>query len=174
MVWVIFYIYNHINTPQFTLSYLEITSRYFILLLALTAPLYCIYSFGLLSSYSQYWTTPMQPLFIIANILTAYYMFNFKVWRIPSILLMLITFFPLFTFNITHNSLAVLFFLSCLVPLFKSKRYTYIKWVYLAGALVMFKNLMVGEWISIFAITLHHFLLLTKSIMLDNKKHPAH
>jgi hypothetical protein len=54
-----------------------------------------IYQFVLLSvegelgSISQYWNTSLQPLFIAANVMTAYFFFSLDDWKIPSYFLVL-------------------------------------------------------------------------------------
>jgi hypothetical protein len=105
---------------------------------------------GEMKSLSQYWNTSLQPVFIVANIMTAYFFFSIEQWKIPSFLLILLTAFSVKLYPITHNIIATLFFLSCLYPLFKTKRFKFFAYLYLVSPFIgLFYGLL---WLEIYSI----------------------
>ena len=67
------------------MSKIELSIRTATLILTIIAPFACIATYGWEYSYSQYWNTPLQPLFILSNIITAYYLFDSERWKIPAL-----------------------------------------------------------------------------------------
>ena len=57
--------------------------RLLTILMASTYPYLCLLIHGYEPSLSSYWQTPLQPVFILANIATAYYFLQMKNWEIP-------------------------------------------------------------------------------------------
>ena len=96
-----------------------------VVILSILSPfLYMVIAQELLPSLSSYWRTPAQPLFVITNASVSYFLFNVKGWRASSVLLLLLTAFSIDHFPITHNVLAVFFFLLLLgIVLFNFKLY---------------------------------------------------
>ena len=107
---------------RFYKKYLDHCIKILLILISAIYPFILLSVEGELKSLSQYWNTPLQPLFIVANVMTAYIFLSIENWKIPSFLLVLVTAFSTILYPNTHNVLAVLFFISCLYPLFKSKR----------------------------------------------------
>ena len=136
--------------------------RLLTILMASTYPYLCLLIHGYEPSLSSYWQTPLQPVFILANIATAYYFLQMKNWEIPGLLLILLTVFSVDLYGELHNVFAIAFFLTCLVPLWKTKRYVYIFYLYILGGIFMSFSLLIGEIICITGISLFHLLLLTK------------
>lgn len=95
---------------------------------AAITPFMLILFFGLESSLSTYWLTAGQPLFILANVITSYFFFTIKEWRMPSYLLVLLTAFSVQSFPMTHNILAVLFFIAAGYSFYHIKR---LKWYFI-------------------------------------------
>ncbi len=104
------------------------------ILIAALTPFILISCFEQQESISQYWATPGQPLFIIANVITSYFFFTIKEWRIPSYLLVSLTAFSVESFIVTHNILAILFFASAAHSLYQIKR---LKWYFVAYVLCL-------------------------------------
>ena len=146
--------------------------RLFVILVSLLQPFILIYFCGELPSISKYWGTPLQPLFIFINATTSYFFFGLKEWRIPSIFLMLLTAFSVELYPLAHNIFAVLFFLSCLYSLYKTKRFRFYTIFYSFSLLVGFFFGIL--WLEIFAIlvlTAYHLnVLIYKEYLLHNRK----
>jgi hypothetical protein len=68
-------------------------------------------------------------LFILANVITSYFFFTIKEWRFPSYFLVLLTAFSIQSFPMTHNILAVLFFIAAGYSFYHIKR---LKWYFVA------------------------------------------
>lgn len=125
-------------------------------------PLLCVLCVGYEKSLSQYFNTSMQPLYLLCNIATVYYFIQLKDWRIPGVLLLFLTIFSVDLYGGLHNLFAVLFFMSVLSALNNSKRYKYIKYLFIVGLFACIFSLLVGEIICILVITIHHYLFLLK------------
>lgn len=131
-------------------------------ILAMSTPIICLLCYGYLNSISQYWNTEMQPLFIFSNVLTAYYFFSTSNWKLSSVLLILLTAFSIEWYPSLHNILAVSFFISNLIPLYKSKRFKYCMWIYLASIIILPFSLFFSEAIAICALCTFHIHSLNK------------
>jgi hypothetical protein len=140
----------------------EFHIRLFVILLAAIMPLVLFLSQGHMFSISTYWETDMQPLFIITNAATSYYLYGIKRWRLSALFLLLLTAFSVSLFPNVHNFLAVLFFVVSLFPLYTTKLFRFCFWAYLVALPVMFFDMMIGESIAVFFLCLHHFLILMK------------
>lgn len=134
--------------------------------LAAATPLACIAVAGLHSSYSYYWITPMQPLFILANVITAYYFFQSDKWKAPSTLLILLTAFSVADYPLMHNIFAVAFFLSCCEPLFNCNHFRWLFIPYVVSVLACGYQMMIGETIAILILSIYHGLMLHKQVKL--------
>ncbi len=110
--------------------------RLFVVLLAMIQP-YIIYQvYEGLSAISLVWGTILEPLFIVTNALTSYYLFSIRNWELPALCLLLLTAFSLATFPIVHNVIAIIFFLSVFYPLYKTKRFKFVLWLYPLSLLI--------------------------------------
>lgn len=103
----------------------EFLVKLLVILISALYPFILISLEGEMVSISQYWNTSLQPLFITANVITGYFFFTLENWKLPSFLLILLTAFSVKLYPITHNVIAVAFFISCLIPLFRSKRFRF-------------------------------------------------
>jgi hypothetical protein len=136
--------------------------RIAVIIFAAITPFLCILSHGYLPSLSSYWKTDLQPLFIIANAATSYYLYSVKIWRPSALLLLLLTAFSVELFPLTHNFLAVIFFFMNIYPLYKRRFFKWTIWIYFSSLLVLPFSMIFAEIIAINAICLHHLLLLNK------------
>lgn len=146
--------------------------RLFVILISLIHPFILINFCGELTSLSQYWETPLQPLFIFINASTSYFFFDLKGWKLPSLFLMLLTAFSVDLYPNVHNAFAVLFFISCLHSLIKSKRFGIYSILYVLSLIVgLFFGLL---WLEIYAITIltmyHLHLLIYKEYITNIRK----
>lgn len=128
----------------------EFLVKLLVILISALYPFILISVEGELVSISQYWNTSLQPLFIVANVMTGYFFFSLDNWKIPSFLLILLTAFSVQLYPITHDIVAVLFFVSCLIPLFKSKRYKLYGYLYFITIPIYF--LWGLLWLEIFGV----------------------
>lgn len=108
----------------------EFIVKFLVILVSALYPFVLISVEGELVSISQYWNTSLQPLFIVANVMTGYFFFTLDNWKLSSYLLILLTAFSVKLYPITHNIIAILFFISCLIPLFRSKRFKFYGYLY--------------------------------------------
>jgi hypothetical protein len=96
-------------------SFNSIWVKLFVVLLALFQPIIIILCYGFdVHSISSMWLTALQPLFIITNATTSYFLFNINGWRIPSLFLLLLTAFSIQFSMLFHNIFAIMFFLLCI------------------------------------------------------------
>jgi hypothetical protein len=108
--------------------------------MAAIAPFIYIGSIGELPSISSYWITPMQPMFIIVNASTSYFLFSLNRWRIPAVMLLLLTAFSFNTNESLHNIFAICFFLFNFYPLLLNKKINWVIVPYSASILFLFHN----------------------------------
>ena len=149
---------------------LELTIRTLAIAMALIVPIVCILTQGLLKSYSQYWDTPMQPLFILTNIITAYYFFEYDRWKPSACFLLLLTAFSVSSFGTIHNVLAILFFLTSFIALIKSNHFSWTVIPYTAALVMLSYNMMIAETLAINVLALYHGLILYKIKRINKQK----
>lgn len=149
----------------------EFLIKILVILISALYPFVLISVEGELVSISQYWNTSLQPLFIVGNVVTAYFFFSIDNWKIPSFLLILVTAFSVKLYPITHNVVAIAFFLSCLIPLFKGKRFKAYIYLYFVS---IFVGLMWGLlWLEIWGILIlcsYHLHTLIYTMNIYSKK----
>ena len=139
-----------------------------VLVLASLSPIICLlYEYR--PSLSSYWNTGMQPLFIIANVLTSYYLYQIKNWRPSSLMLLLLTAFSINLYPILHNGLAILFFIVTLYPLGMTNHYKWIFWMYVGSLGILPFSMLGAEIIAIWALCLHHFFMFRQLYKLSNR-----
>ena len=156
------------------MSKLELSLRTLAIAVAIIVPIICISTQGLLISYSKYWETPMQPLFILSNVITAYYFFEYDQWKPSACFLLLLTAFSVTNFGPVHNVLAVLFFLSCFVTLVRSNHFGWTVIPYTASLLLLGYNMMIAETLAIGVLSLYHGLILFKIKRINKQKQINH
>lgn len=136
--------------------------KMFVIVLAALTPLILYFTQGYHPSISTYWRTPMQPLFIIVNAITSYYLFGIKNWKFPAFFMLMLTAFSVTDFMIFHNIVAGMFFVSCLVAIHISRHLRFIFWMYLISLPVMIYDLLLGESLAVFSLCLYHAIVLIK------------
>ena len=79
-----------------------------VIILAAITPILCMLIHGYEPSLSTYWKTDLQPLFIIANASTSYYLYSVKKWKMSAFLLLMLTAFSVELYREVHDILAVI------------------------------------------------------------------
>jgi hypothetical protein len=154
---------NRIDNKEFII-------RLSVILFAVIAPFIMLLSEGYKPSISSYWMTDIQPLFIIANASTSFYLINFKSWKISGYLLMGVTAFSVEYYPMTHNILAILFFVASLLPICRSNHFKFTMWIYLSSLILLPFSLFWFEVIAIIAICTFHMLSLIKYYKIKARK----
>lgn len=130
------------------------------IILAMVQPFILMSCFGELNSLSAYWDTSGQPLFIITNATTSYFLFSTKSWQVPALCLLGVTAFPFSEYHILHNVLAITFFAVALIPMIRLARFRYYLIPYMVGVCIVPQNLFYGEIVCIVTICLYHMHIL--------------
>jgi hypothetical protein len=112
--------------------------RLFTSVLAVLQPFIIYFFCGDLISISQSWDTPLQPLFIFTNALVSYFFFDLPKWRIPAVLLLLLTVFSVKDWFMLHNILAILFFIFSAFPLWSLKKFRFYLPIYIFSLFFLF------------------------------------
>ena len=150
---------------------MEMLVRILTIVFVALSPYVMILLHGPVKSLSQYWETPFQPMFIFANAATSYFFFSTSNWRIPSLLLMLLTAFSVEAYPGIHNALAIGFFIACAIPLYRAHHFRYYLYLYLITAVIVPVNLLVGEVSMIMILCAYHIqLILYKHILINRRK----
>ncbi len=142
--------------------------RVAVIILAAIFPFICLLSYGYLPSISSYWNTDLQPLFIIANAATSYYLYSIKDWKMSALMLLLLTSFSLTLFPIVHNILAIVFFIVNVYPLTKTNHFKWCIALYLTSLIVLPWSMTFAEIIAIEVLCLYHLLVLIKANRLQH------
>jgi len=140
----------------------EYIIRLLVIIFAAIAPFIFILSEGILPSVSNYWATPMQPIFIVANAATSFYLFKIPSWKYSAVFLLLLTAFSIDYFRISHNILSIAFFVLSSYPLLRSRHFKFCFWIYASSLIVMLYSLLAGEIVAILTLCIYHILLLNK------------
>ena len=122
-----------------------------------------------LNSLSQCWSTDLQPIFIISNVVTSYLFFSLPSWKVPSIFLILLTAFSHSLFLEAHNLFAIGFFFSSIYSLWFIKRLPIYYWLFFISLLIMSFSLIWGEVLAIWVLCVYHLHLLLYKEKLYNR-----
>lgn len=131
-----------------------------VVILAIISPPIMIYFEGFKPSISSYWMTDLQPLFIITNAATSYFLFSTKSWQIPAIFLLGLTAFSVEKFELLHNVLAILFFIITILSLYSIRRLRFVIWIYLGALLFLLHSITLAEIWAILVLCIYHLTLL--------------
>ena len=156
---------NHIKLGKY-----QYLLRMVVIILAAVSPFICLIYYGYLPSISSYWNTDLQPLFIIANAATSYYLYSIRDWKLSALLLLLLTSFSITLFPTIHNILAVVFFITNLYPLIKTNHFKWCIWLYLSSLIILPFSMTISEIIAIDTLCVYHMLLLIKAARLSNSQ----
>tara|TARA_R110002110_G_scaffold192729_3_gene401105 strand:+ start:26653 stop:27135 length:483 start_codon:yes stop_codon:yes gene_type:complete len=130
-------------------------------IIAILQPFIILITLGPLQSISSSWVTPLQPLFIITNALTSYFLFELPKWRIPAFCLLTLTAFSFDVYPLLHNILAVLFFIFVIRGIYSIKKFRHYLPIYLFSVVIGFLyGIFWFEVWSICVIGLYHLNLL--------------
>ena len=144
--------------------------RCVVLILAAFTPSLCWLSEGYLPSLSSYWRTPIQPLFIISNAITSFYLYSMIKWKYSALMLLALTAFSIDMYPISHNSLAILFFIVNLIPLYQANNFKFCFWLYGFSLLLLPYSMMYMETAAIIILCLYHGLVLDKIYKLQKER----
>lgn len=154
------------------ISRFELFKRLFTAIIAVLQPFIIYFTCGDLISLSQSWNTPLQPLFIFTNALVSYFFFDLPKWRIPAVLLLLLTVFSVDGHPDLHNVLAILFFVFCVFPLWSIKRFRLYLPVYLISIVfLIFDGLYWMETWAIVSLCFYHIHLIIYRYLLNDERH---
>ena len=148
----------------------NIFERLFTLFLAIIQPFIIYFLYGDNQAISRAWDTPLQPLFIITNALVSFFFFKIPKWRIPALLLLLLTSFPVTDYFVLHNIFAILFFIFSGVSLWSIKKFRYYLGVFLISALFLFHGLFWAETWGIITLVVYHTHVLLYSLRLIRQR----
>ena len=143
--------------------------RIFIIILALIQCPLLMGLEGIKESLSSYWNTQFQPLFLLINFTTCYFLISIPKWRFQSICLLLLTIFPVFNFPTVHNLMALSFFLSSFYPLSTDSRFSFYSIPYLFAIPLALHSLLYGEILAITILCCYHANVLCYKQYLLNK-----
>lgn len=151
---------------------LDLILRIIVILVSLIHPFILLFTCGELPSMSSYWETPLQPLFIFTNATTSYFLFSINKWKLSSLFLLLLTAFSVSLYPNLHNLFAVLFFISCLYPLIKSKRFKFYSILYSLSIVIgLFFGILWLEIYAVLVLTAYHLhTLWYKEYLISQRK----
>jgi hypothetical protein len=146
--------------------------RIFVIIIAIVQPIAILLVCGAdIPSISSTWTTVLQPLFIVTNAMTSYLFFEIKKWKIPAMLLLLLTAFSVEFSLIAHNIIATGFFLSCLFPLIVTRRLKGYLYVYIGSIFTfLFFGIFWFEVWAVYTLCAYHLHIILYKISLLTKK----
>lgn len=149
----------------------DIFERLFTSGLAMLQPFIIYMTIGDQFAISHSWNTPLQPLFIITNALVSFFFFKLEKWRIPALLLLLLTAFPVCDYFWLHNIFAILFFIFSGISLWSIKRMRYYFFIFLCSLIFIFNGLFWSETFGIITLATYHLHLLLYRYLLSKKRH---
>ncbi len=149
----------------------NIVVKLLVVMLALVQPLIIVLAIGDVPSISSIWTTNLQPLFIITNAVTSYFLFSTKNWFLPSLFLLLLTAFSVDFSLVLHNVFAILFFVFSFYSLTSIRRLRWylIPYILSVGILLPFGIFWAEVW-AIIVICLYHLHSMYISYCINKKR----
>lgn len=148
---------------KFTIEKKDYYLRLGVIMLAVISPFICLIVHGYEPSISSYWRTNLQPLFILANAATSYYLYSIKDWKYSAYGLLLLTAFSVELYPAIHNFIAILFFLANIIPLTRTNHFKWCIYPYLSSLVVLPFSMTYSEIIAILSLCLYHYLMLRKA-----------
>ena len=142
--------------------------RIFVITLALSFPIVCLFHGELRESLSKYFNSSLQPYYLLTNVLTAYLLYSLDEWKCPAIFLLILTVFPVDSHKLIHNIFAYAFFISCFKPMFDHNRLQPYVIPYLLSLVVLLKSFIWTEIICILTLCSFHSHLLYLRYKVDN------
>lgn len=148
----------------------DMFERLFTSLIAVIQPFIIYFLYGDDHAISRTWDTPLQPMFIIINALVSFFFFKLPKWRIPALLLLLLTSFSVTDHFVLHNIFAILFFIFSGVSLWSIKKFRYYLGIFLLSSLFLFHGLFWTETCGIIILVVYHIHVLLYSINLTRNR----
>ena len=148
----------------------DLLEKLFTSILAIINPILIHILYPSLPTVSQSWGTPLQPMFIISNVLVSFFLLKLPNWRVPAILLLLLTAFNTDDFYVLHNIFAILFFIFSAVSLGSLHRLNYYVILYLGSICVMPLGLYWVETWAILTICLYHIHLIFYTLFITTNR----
>lgn len=149
----------------------DILIRLFVILLAILQPIIILLFLGDVPSISSAWLSYLQPLFIITNATTSYFLFSVRHWEVPSLFLLLLTAFSVDFSLVLHNIFAVLFFIFSLYSLYGIRRLRWYLIPYiLSGVVLLLFGIFWAEVWAIVVICLYHLHSMYISYCIHKKR----
>ena len=148
----------------------DMFERLFASFLAVLQPFIIYVLYGDNHAISQSWNTPLQPLFIITNALVSFFFFKLEKWRIPAILLLLLTSFSVTDHFVLHNIFAILFFIFSGISLWSIKKFRYYFFIFIFSVVLLFNGLFWVETWGIITLVFYHTHLMIYRYLLDSKR----
>jgi hypothetical protein len=143
--------------------------RLIVVIMAMLQPVIILWVCGFdIPSISSSWQTILQPLYIITNAMTSFFFFGINKWRIPAILLLMLTAFSVDFTPIFHNIIAGIFFLSCVYPLSHIRRLKHYVPLYFMSIFIWFCfGLFWFETWGIYVLCIYHLNLIWYRIKIE-------
>ena len=139
----------------------DVLIRLLVIFMALTQPIIILLVCGEIVSFSASWQTELQPLYILTNAATSYFLYSVNKWKLPALFLLFITAFSVDFSPMFHNIIATFFFLSCISPLYSIKRFRHYMWLFLATTpLLPLYGLFLFEFASVWVLCFYHLNLM--------------
>ena len=132
-----------------------------VITLALITPMIVFYYCPKLESFSACWNTDFKTIFVVSNILTSLLFSITTKWRLSALFLILLTFTPVTKYQITHNIIAITFFLYNVYPMISFKRYNFFLLFYVFS-LMWLPNLFLTEIHAISVLCIYHAVIISK------------
>jgi hypothetical protein len=143
----------------------ELFARLLSICIAVTFP-FLIIQFGDEQSLSAYWLTPAQPLFIIMNAVTSYFLFSMHRWQFSAVLLLMLTAFNFCDWPVFHNIMAVTFFVVSMLFIALGHRFRWYSILMIIGGIVAYYDFLIGEIICVELLCAYHLHLMLYKLWL--------
>lgn len=134
----------------------ELYERLLTSFLAVLQPFIIYILYGDNFTISTSWITPLQPLFIITNALVSFFFYKLDKWKIPAILLLLLTAFSVENHFMLHNILSVMFFIFSGISLLSLKKFRYYFLIFLMSLFFLYFGLFWVETWAILTLGVYH------------------
>jgi len=138
----------------------ELYERFLTSFFAVLQPFIIYILYGDNFAISNSWITPLQPLFIITNALVSFFFYKLDKWKIPAILLLLLTAFSVENHFVLHNTLSVLFFVFSGISLLSLKKFRYYFLIFIMSFLFLFYGIFWVETWAIITLGIYHIHLI--------------
>ena len=94
-----------------------------VIIISMISPLIMVIYDPEIPSLSSYWKTPLQPLFLISNLLTSLMFITIPKWKLSGVLLLILTCFSVEYYGTIHNIFATTFFIVNTYALYSIKKF---------------------------------------------------